>query len=269
MLSLLELASEKNHEDEWYPVAIAMLSHTLDQLMEWLEAKGVGDDALAKVEWLWMPLLENGKRGMPTLQRLLSSQPRLFVDMLKVVFRGEDDAEEAVSESDEMRARQADSLLRKWNIVPGSKRVESEEEIGGSLAIDQEALRNWITEAREQAKESGRLGVCDGHIGQVFAHASADDDGTWPGEAVRNIIEELASSKLESGMHTGVMNKRGVVFRARGGEQERELAAKYSDYRDKVIDRWPRTGSMLDGIRKSYERQAKMHDEMEDFEEFT
>ena len=61
--------------------------------------------------------------------------------------------------------------------------------------------------------------------------------------------------------HIGTCNQRGVVTRGEGGAQERELAAKYRAFAEKVKAEWPRTGAILDGLAESYEAEATRWDE--------
>jgi len=49
-----------------------------------------------------------------------------------------------------------------------------------------------------------------------------------------------------------------------GGEQERELAKKYSDYANRVKIVWPRITSALRRLAEKYEKQANSEDERVD-----
>ena len=60
----------------------------------------------------------------------------------------------------------------------------------------------------------GRAAIGDQMIGQVLAHAPADEDGTWPCLPVRELIEFTRSKDLEVGIQTGVYNMRGVTTRS-------------------------------------------------------
>lgn len=268
VISLLQDTPKTLPEDEWYPVSMSTVSHAVGELLQWLEDVGVDDKTLAQLEWLWLAALEHDRRGLVVLQRYLSTDPKLFVDLLGLIFRAEGEKPTEVSEEQQASIKQASRLLRKWSMIPGTVRIKQGDGDDDKVKIDHESLRQWVTEARRLAAECGHLTVCDAQIGEVLAHAPHDDDGTWPCEAVRNVIEDVSSTKLDHGFHIGEMNKRGVHFRTPGGDQERELAAKYRGYRDCVIDRWPRTGAILDGVRQSYEDQAKWHDERDQFAEF-
>ena len=84
----------------------------------------------------------------------------------------------------------------------------------------------------------------------------------WATEEIRELIEELASTNLESGLTVGVFNLRGVTTRGvyDGGAQEWALAAKYRRWGEAVINRWPRTGRVLMQLADDYERAARRED---------
>ncbi len=46
-----------------------------------------------------------------------------------------------------------------------------------------------------------------------------------------------------------------------GGDQERDLAAKYRKQSEQFIDRWPRTAAVLRSLTEDYEREARRQEE--------
>jgi hypothetical protein len=86
-----------------------------------------------------------------------------------------------------------------------------------------------------------------------------DDDGAWPHRAIRDVIEEVGSDDLESGIESGHCNKRGVSWRGltEGGVQERDLATQVEGWASVVGPRWPRTERLLRSISEMWEGEAK------------
>jgi hypothetical protein len=130
-------------------------------------------------------------------------------------------------------------------------------------SVEAEALCAWVMRARELAAESDRSHVADIYIGQALAFSPMDSDGAWPHQAVRNLIEELANSDVESGWHTQTFNNRGITMRSPtdGGEQERLLVRQYDDYARQITDRWPRTAAVLREMAGRYHRQSTEEDQ--------
>jgi len=243
-------------------------------LLNILETNGVDTGLLVKIEWIWMPVLEHGTRGLKSLQEALSTDPRLFVDLLKVVFRAESEETRDLSDQDKTRAQQAYRLLEAWKKVPGTIEITpvGDRDDGDIIfpqgRVNEKDLLGWITIARKLAEECGRLEPCDSRIGQVLAYAPEDPDGTWPCEPVRNVLEDIKSDKLERGLAVGVYNKRGMHQRFEGGVQERMLAEKFRNYASRVQSKWPRTGTALRSLADGYERDAKWEAERDKIEEF-
>lgn len=273
IVKLLEEAPKHDPTKET-DVALNSLSYDISELLDILEAKGAELSKLVQLEWIWMPALEHSKRGLKALQQALNDDPKLFIDILKLVYRGENEELRESSEQEKTKAEQAFRLLEHWKIPPGLHEESDEKKThDGDISfpksqIDQEKLFSWVDKARELANGCQRLDICDRQIGNVLAYSPYDRKGHWPCKAVCNMIEKLSSSKLEHGIEVGIYNKRGVHARAKGGAQERELASKFSGYAQQVRTKWPRTAAMLDRVAKGYEREARWHDEEDAFEEF-
>jgi hypothetical protein len=82
----------------------------------------------------------------------------------------------------------------------------------------------------------------------------------WPCEAVCEAMEEIASPEIGRGFYIGVRNSRGAHYRGQGGEQERELAAKYRARAQRLQLDYPYVEAILEGIAASYEREAGWED---------
>jgi hypothetical protein len=274
IVGLLNDTPRHNPGEEWYPPSMTTVSNHVESLLETLDNRGVDSSVLAGLEWIWMPALTHSKRGLRALQTALSSEPKLFVDTLKLVFRADNEESREVSDEDRARATQAYRLLEYWKKVPGT--VEQElitERAEGDIVfskgrVDRVALFKWVEEARHLARECNRCAIGDLRIGHVLAFAPEDVDGTWPCETVRALIEELKSEELERGLSTSLYNRRGAHVRSKGGDQERALAKKFRGLSDLVKSKWLRTAAMLRKIAEGYEREARWHDEEDALEEF-
>lgn len=238
--------------------------HEIQQIVEMLQSRRDADSRrLLALEWHYLRMLTDHTGHAPrTLYNHLASAPAFFLEVLSYGYRSrlENESEERPepTEHDRYMAQQAHRLLHGWRRVPGTDATGN---------VDEIALRKWSSEARRLAEESGRLEVCDSQIGQVFAHAREDDDGTWPCRAVRQVAEEIASDSLGSGMLCGILNSRGMVFRQSGGDQERELARKFKERADRIRFDAPFVAGVLDAVAQSYERDAQSWDESDRWEE--
>jgi hypothetical protein len=135
--------------------------------------------------------------------------------------------------------------------------------------VNPEQLRAWVTRARELAVARGRGKIGDQYIGQVLINYPEGADGAWPHEAVRELLEEVASEHLERGISIGIFNSRGMVQRAigEGGAQERTIVERYAGYARLLRDGWPRTARLIRAIANSYEAEARGEDTQAELEE--
>jgi transcriptional regulator with XRE-family HTH domain len=217
---------------------------------------GVTNSDVARIEWGFLPVLEHG-HDPKALHALLAAEPEFFVELVKLVFRGEDDppkAPEEITDEDRDRASRAYSLLHSWRTMPGLR--------DNRTSVDSALLMDWVSRARRLLHESHRAAIGDQLIGQMLSGAPYDPDGTWPHTAVRGVIETVASDELERGLAMGKYNSRGVVTKAigEGGRQERAIAEKFEGLAAAVVDTSPRTARMLRDMANSYKREADRED---------
>ena len=82
-----------------------------------------------------------------------------------------------------------------------------------------------------------------------------------PGEAVRDVMDDLRSEDISIGAYRGLYNARGVHWSKEGGDQERELANKYRTWADALQFTHPFVSStVLMPLVNTYEREAEQHD---------
>jgi hypothetical protein len=225
-------------------------AYEIGELLDYLREAKFDDTRLAMLEWRLLPTREFNAQS-PALDRLLARDPSLFVELVSLLYKPHgDDSSRTV---DQNAVRNAYRLLNEWSVTPGTNEERT---------VDEKALEAWVTEARQRLNEAKRREVGDMHIGKVLARAPEDPDGTWPTHPVRTLIERLASTDIESGMGSQILNDRGVTTRGLldGGAQERTLAERWRDRAQRIRDGWPRTAAVLDSVATSYEHQAREHD---------
>lgn len=209
----------------------------------------VATDEVAGVEFIYLQALREEPK---TLHRMLLEQPEFFMGMVRRVFRAKGAEPSEVSEIDRQHASNAYRLLKSLNRLPGQSGEE----------VNAQALLNWCQEVRRLGVESDREAITDQMIGQVLAHAPVShEDGAWPHEAVRNVIEILASEEIERGIQIERFNMRGVVVKnmGEGGEQERALEQQTRDWAKASVS-FVRTSAMLELIADSWASDAERAD---------
>ena len=214
---------------------------------------------MARLEWLYYPALRDDPDFQaPNIYRGMSQDPDLFAWMVELAFRPANAAGEDRAEPNESRQRlalNAFDVLRSW---PEAHFVTDLDEHGG---VDNERLNSWVHESRTRLAAIDRANIGDEMIGAALAASPADPDGTWPGLAVRDLIERLDSDSIDTGIFVAVRNRRGVTSRSltAGGDQERALAQHFHEQRLR-FRQWPRTAAIFAGLAHSYEREAGRED---------
>lgn len=231
---------------------ITMTSYYIGNVLEYMEQHFPDDADLPGYEFLFFELLHD-HHPSAALYRALGTEPSDFIVMIKALYRGEDEPKGSPTAEDKAFAHRSYSVLQHWHTLPG---------LGEDGTIDGPHLTAWVRDARLAFADSKRAAIGDEQIGQVLASSPVGSDGVWPAEAVREIIENIGNARLDTGLHIGKVNKRGVTSRGvfDGGDQERELEKHYREMATKISTRWPRTARVLRGIADSYQQDALRHD---------
>jgi hypothetical protein len=230
----------------------AMVSHNVEQAFAELDKRlDITESALGQREFAFLPLLEFGGRSL-RLHKLMASNPEFFHQVIRDVFRGNNEPKAEPDAATQVRARMSYSLLSQFTLLPGLKE---------DTTIDTTILSSWVDKVRVLGTETGRAEITDQYVGHIFAHAPKDVDGSWPHRTVRGEIERVASVELERGIQTERFNMRGAYSKPlyQGGVQERALAAEY-DQASVVADAWPRTAALLREIATSWKEDAERED---------
>lgn len=240
------VADVNGYRSERYDVA---------ELVRFLEGEAdagrISEEEVAHLELLYLPLLRH-EQSPKLLHKAMGQDPSLFIEAACLAYRGEGEPEQELDDAARARALLAHELLSSWRTPPGLK----------DGVIDKTLLSAWVTEARRRFAEVNRTGTGDQLIGQVLSGSPPGADGAWPAEPVREVVEQLKSADLESGLHMGRFNQRGVISRdpLSGGDMERSIKARYEADAATVAARWPRTAAFLRAFAKTYERDAARED---------
>ncbi|MCK5225994.1 MAG: hypothetical protein KAQ89_04690, partial [Planctomycetes bacterium] len=263
VMDILDFALQAGEESNHAQQKGQMYRYYVEKLFTYLDSQNADANRLAGLEWSYLRLLQDTKRGIKVLYKQVISSPEMFLTILKMLFKTEGESSPKTSDkTNEALASQAFHLLRGINSIPGLQKTAD------GMNVDAVMLYTWITESRKLAEEAGLLSVCDSRIGEILSCSPESTDGTWPCVEVRDILEEVQSEFIEDGFQVGKYNQRGVICRDKGGKLEWDLSQKYRAYAEKVRIKWPRTASILEGLASTYEREAKEWDKRTELEEY-
>lgn len=255
---LSAIAGESRDKDGEYLLDSYDVRHAF-QLLD--RNSGLTLEKKAELEFIHVEILARtypgDRKQIPNLERYVEEHPDLFVRSVVWAYKrddlGADPAEFRVPEGCEHIAQRAYCFLEAIERIPGQDKVTKEEQ--------REELMEWVTRVRRCCAELGRERIADECIGKLFSHAPVGEDGVWPGEAVRDVMDDLRSEDISIGAYRGLYNARGVHWRKEGGDQERELANKYRTWADALQFTHPFVSStVLMPLVNTYEREAEQHD---------
>ena len=231
-----------------------MSTYLVDKAFQALyQREDAKDDDVVALEMAYLMMWAHDQRQKDRrVHRKLLRDPAFFIEVILAVYRRDDEPERETTESDGKRAKLCWHLLESIQSIPGYC----------DGAVDATVLKEWVLKAREIAVAERVVNITDSYIGKVLAHApSAQGDDAWPHEAVRQVLEECRSEKIEAGIQTGRFNMRGATWRDphAGGVQERGLAQQHRDWAA-LTGAHPRTREMLLAIAKSWDEMARQED---------
>ncbi len=254
----IDLASLKRSDSQSSELINQHSIWDLAELMKYLEDDPTADqERVVALEWRLMSLARFNRFAPKALHGELARNPMFFAEIISKCYREKHAPQLKDDQRDETKMNivmAAYTLLDSWLGIPGAT-------LDGN--IDKATLEAWVSEARSLCKANDRIEVCDLKIGEQLSYAPEEPDGSWPCLAVREVMEAVLGDEILRGFQSGVINQRGVVSRHlnEGGEQERELVAKYRGYAELCKIRWPRTARILRSIAEGYASQARHEDE--------
>lgn len=216
----------------------------------------VSDDTIARLELPFISVLREGERPDLALHREIARNPTLFADVIASACKLDG------GESDDAPGGQSSELATTIivQIMTGRGEIPGRTQDG---MIDNEKLSAWVNDTRRLCRERGRGSIGDSFIGKLLAKAPTGEDGVWPCEPVRELLDNTMVPEIGNGFVVGTHNLRGVTTRGAfdGGDQERTLADKYAEWASAIVSKWPYTAGLLRRIADSYQREAQMNDQ--------
>lgn len=225
---------------------------------------GVDIEALYQIEWNFLPWFDRLSGDVPVaLEKCLASDPAFFAEMIKYAFRSKNDSADSVERLDEKKqslAEHAYTLLDRWSICPGMQ------EDG---ALNEEAFRNWITEARRITEESGHDEIAQAEIGKVLIHVPADPGGLWIHKSVAAVLNERTTERMRFNFRLALRNQRGIHSFSHG-VQERELARGYRGKAEAVeMAGFVRLAATMRELADQYDEDAARDENRDPLEEYS
>lgn len=234
---------------------VGISSYEVMRVLETLRARqDIADGEIYPREYVALPLLGIDAKGL-ALHDYMISNPEFFMEVICDLYLPASRDKDGDREPDpytQNKANAAYRLLQGIAMLPGQNGDD----------VDLTFLSEWIGSVREIAEAKDRIVVVDLQIGHILAHSPDDPvDKGWPHRSVREILESYESEDIGRGIITERFNMRGTYSKGlyEGGDQERELANKYSSWAE-ISEDWERTSKLLKAISKNWSQDAERED---------
>lgn len=229
-----------------------MSTYDTQELIKALQADpNTPEDDLFKVEWFYVPLLDELHGNTPViLQKKLATEPPFFAYLMRLMYKPNDAGDDYPKPDEEEKrlATNAWRLLQNWRLPPGLKD-------GVFNASD---FTNWVDAVKSQANVDKRYKITMQEIGKVFYYYPESDDGLWLPKDVAEVIDGKDAEDIRTGYALEIYNSRGVHWIDPEGKPEMALSEKWKK-RAEVAENegYPRFGAKLREVSESYMREAQ------------
>ncbi len=231
-------------------------NHHLSTAFDELDRRsGVTVEEKAQLEYLHLVRLDRTKHGIPNIEKHIAASPELFARVIACVYERADGGEDPPgfwSDNREQQlgiARRAHWLLNRIRYIPGTDK---------NGKIDADYLKAWLDKLRSWCDRHDLSKICERKIGALLAHAP-EASGVWPCRPVCEALELMSLEDVGQAFIEGALNRRGVYTKG-NGDQERDLAKRYGEWADELVDVYPYVAGLLEQIARIYNMEAEMED---------
>ena len=211
-------------------------------------------DELCQIEWKYLPFSGKYNNAEPKfLHKKLSSDPEYFCEIIRMIYRSENDSIEQVEQDEVEKAADTNA----WNLLYDWQRIPGLQDDGTFLA---DRFVQWFDSVSKSCEKSGHLDIAMEEVGKILCYTPADPDGFWINKVVLPVLDDRAAEPLRDGFSLGIFNSRGGYVVDPTGQPERDLANEWREKANAVETKgYPRFASTLRDRATSYDREAKQN----------
>ena len=230
--------------------------YSIKNIISFLQENKYDSSELFKIEWSYLPILDNNDKYRPiTIEKKLSEDPKIFIDVICLAFKAEKDKTNKENNNEKL-AINAYRLLNIWKIVPGTN---------DEGFIDKDKFICWFEEMKNLALEKDRLEVSLLHFGQVLFYSPKSKDGFWIDRNVAQLLNRDDADVIRRGYSLQAFNSVGVVNVDSEGTEWLNLEKEWNKKAESTGPEYFRFVKTIRDIAQNFHEQAKY---MQDHYEF-
>nr|WP_302416684.1 serine protease [uncultured Romboutsia sp.] len=182
---------------------------------------------------------------MKCTQYNLKRNPDFYAQMIDIIYLHEGEEKSDINSEQYKLSNEIYNLYYKALFCPCEK--------DGNVDLD--SLREWIENFRRMLENQNQINLFGSTIGRLFAYSPAGEDGYYPHESVREIIEAFSDEDLIRSYVISEHNKRGV-YSPDAGVTEKEMALNYKANADALRIFYTETAKIYDRLFDDYNRES-------------
>ena len=199
---------------------------------------------IASLELYLRGIIEWG--SMKCTQYIMKKDPQLYADIINIIYLHEGEDRNDKTKDDYEIVQSLFNFYYNIHFCPCENNGD----------IDYHELKDWVHKFNEKLTEQKQSNLLGNELGRLFAYSPIGEDGYYPHESVRDIIEELEDDKLRSSYVSAECNKRGV-YSPDAGRTEKEMALRYKQNADGVSTIYPETAKIYYSLYERYHYQSE------------
>lgn len=224
-------------------------SYNIVELIKHLQDNGSYNDQLFKIEWMFLPLLNNHSEGRPKiLENKLSNDSQFFCELINLIYKPKHSDETLeLSDKEKNIAENAYRLISTWKTIPGV-------DINGNF--DATLFSTWIEDVEEKTKKSDHYEIAMQKVGENLINTPEDASGLFINMVVAGVLNKKDNVNIREGYSVGISNARGAYLV--DYNKELELVKKYQEQAENIENAgFHRFAITLRNLAKKYELNAQ------------
>lgn len=195
---------------------------------------------IRNIEFYFMKLL--GWESMRCFQREIKNDPDLFGYIIAKSFKRDNDADEQLENIDEWR-----EIYKSVHFCPAEQ----------NGYVNQEKLERWIKKYILILQKNGQEKLLSKTLGRIFAFSPTGEDGHYPRESIREMIEKYGDNELSRAFQQEVYYSRNF-YTPSAGKKELKISEGYVENAQYLDKEYPKTARIFYGLSEWYKMDASM-----------
>lgn len=218
---------------------------------EFLQESSIDEEyhKIAEIELYFSPVLSINE--LKCFLYLLKKNPNCYCEILKCTYKQKVNGKNIETDLPNKNLKNISNLEYNLKFCPCTHINDK---------INSDEIEKWCDDFKQILKSNNQEYLYEIKLGKLFAHSPKGEDGYYPHESVRNIIEKMSGEslkELQRNYEIEIRNKRGCYTTAKEGKEEEELAEINKNNAEGIKLISPKTADIYFSISNIYRRESQ------------